>query len=93
MTEITILVPSMVGADKLLQIYDKIFTRVRIEAKTKKSKSLPLCGVSVREIYICIWVLSEIPLTGWQECKTLQKVEIYRFDSVVRINFHVKLKA
>ena len=48
--DITILVPSKIAADGLLQRYYDLFTWARMKAKPKKSRSLSLVGRSVREI-------------------------------------------
>lgn len=53
MDDITILVPSKVGADELLQCYHKLFMWARVKAKSKKSQSLLFRG-SVKEIHFCI---------------------------------------
>ena len=50
MDDITILVPSKIAADGLLQRYYDLFTWVRMKAKPKKSRNLSLVGGSVREI-------------------------------------------
>ena len=54
MYDITILVPSQISADGLLQRYYDLFTWVRMKANPKKSRSLSLVGGSVREIHFKI---------------------------------------
>ena len=53
--DITILVPSQIATDGLLQRYYDLFKWVRMKAKPKKSRSLSLFGGSVREIHFKIW--------------------------------------
>ena len=48
---ITILVPSQIAADGLLQSYDDLFTWARMKAKPKKSRNLSSLRGSVREIH------------------------------------------
>ena len=52
-----ILVPSKIATDGLLQRYNDLFTWARMKAKSKKSRSLPLVGGSVREIHFKIGVV------------------------------------
>ena len=54
MDDITILVPSQIAADGLLQRYYDLFTWARMKAKPKKSRSLSLVGGYAREIYFKI---------------------------------------
>ena len=54
MHDITILVPSQIAADGLLQRYYDLFTWARMKVKPKKSQSLSLVGGSVREIHFKI---------------------------------------
>ena len=54
MDDITILVPSQIAADGLLQRYYNLFTWARMKAKPKKSRSLSLVGGSVRKIHFKI---------------------------------------
>ena len=54
MDDITILVPSQIAADGLLQRYYNLFTWARMKAKSKKSQSLLLIRGSVREIHFKI---------------------------------------
>ena len=54
MNDITILVPSQISADGLLQRYYDLFTWARMKAKPKKSRSLSFVGGSVGEIHFKI---------------------------------------
>ena len=54
MDNISILVPSKIAADGLLQRYYDLFTWARMKAKPKKSRSLSLVGGSVRDIHFKI---------------------------------------
>ena len=54
MDDITILVPSQISADGLLQRYYDLFTWARMKAKPKKSRSRSLVGGSVWEIHFKI---------------------------------------
>ena len=54
MDDITILVPSQIAADGLLQRYYELFTWARKKGKPKQSRSLSLVGGSVREIHLKI---------------------------------------
>ena len=54
MDDITILVPSRIAADGLLQRYYDLFPWVRMKAKPKKSRSVSLVGGSLREIHFKI---------------------------------------
>ena len=54
MDDITVLVPSQIAADGLLQRYYNFFTWERMKAKPKKIRSLSLVGGSVREIHFKI---------------------------------------
>ena len=81
MDDITILVPSKITTDVLLQRYYELFTWVRMKAKPKKSWGLSLVRGSVREINSKIggdriptvrekrvkslWHLYSISLTDW----------------------------
>ena len=54
MDDITILVPSKIAADGLLQKYYDLFIWAKMKAKPKKSRSLSLVGGTVREIHFKI---------------------------------------
>ena len=54
MKDITILIPSQIAADGLLQRYYDLFTWARMKAKPKKSRSLSLAGGSAREFHFKI---------------------------------------
>ena len=54
MADITILIPSQISADGLLQRYYDLFRWARMKVKPKKSRSLSLVGGSVREIHFKI---------------------------------------
>ena len=54
MNDITILVPSQIAAEGLIQRYYDFFTWVRMKAKPMKSQSLSLVGGSVKEIHFQI---------------------------------------
>ena len=54
MDDITILSPSKIAADVLLRRYYDLFTRKKMKAKPKKSRSLSLVRGSIREIYFKI---------------------------------------
>ena len=52
--DVTVLVPSQIAADGLLQRYYNFFTWARMKVKPKKSRSQSLVGGSVREIHFKI---------------------------------------
>ena len=54
MEDITILIPSKIAADGLLQRYYDLFPWARMKAQPKKSRSLSLVGGSVSEMHFKI---------------------------------------
>ena len=70
--DITILVPSQISADGLLQRYYDLFTWARMKAKPKKSRSLSLVRGSVREIHFKIG--DKIPTVRKKPVKSLGRL-------------------
>ena len=109
MDDITILVPSQIAADGLLQKYYDFFTWARMKAKPKKSRSLSLVGGSVREIHFKIGgdknsTVSEkpvksfgrlysIPLTDRHRGTEVQKVVLKGLKSIDKTCLPGKMKA
>ena len=109
MDDITILVPSQITADGLLQRYYDLFTWARMKAKPKKSRSLPLVGGSVREIHFKIGRdkiptvreklvkslgrLYSIPLTDCHRGTEVQKVTLKGLKSTDKTCLPGKMKA
>ena len=95
MDDITIIVPSQISADGLLQRYYDLFTWARMKAKPKKSRSLLLVRGSVREIHFkiggdkiptvrekpvkCLGRLYSIPLTD------RHRGELYSFPWIAQL--------
>ena len=109
MDDITILVPSQIAADGLLQRYYDLFTWARMKAKPKKSRSLSLDGGSVREIHFKIGGdkiptvreksvkslghLYSIPLTDRHMGTEVQKVALKGLKSIDKTCLPGKMKA
>ena len=109
MYDITILVPSQISTDGLLQRYYNLFTWSRMKAKSKKSRSLSLVGGSVREIHFKIWGdkippvrekpvkslgrLYSIPLTDRYRGTEVQKVAFKGLKSIDKTCLPGKMKA
>ena len=106
MDNITILVPSKIAADGLLQRYCDLFTWARMKAKPKKSRSLSLIGGSVRGIHFKIGgdtiptvrvkslgCLYSIPLTDRHRGTEVQKVALKGFKSIDKTCLPGKMKA
>ena len=109
MDDITILVPSQIAADGLLQSYYNLFTWARMKAKPKKSRSLSLVGRSVREIHFKIrgdkiptvrkkpvkslGRLYSIPLTDRHRGTEVQKVASMGLKSIDKTCLPGKMKA
>ena len=109
MDNITILVPSQIAADGLLQRYYDLFTWVRTKAKPKKGQSLSLVRGSVREIHYKIGGdkiptvreklvkslrhLYSISLTDHHRGTEVQKVALKGLKSIVKTCLPRKMKA
>ena len=109
MNNITILIPSKITADDLLQRYYDLFTWARMKAKTKKSRSLSLVGGSVREIHFKIGgdtiptvrekpvkslrCLYSIQLTDRHRGTEVQKVTLKGLKSIDKTCLPGKMKA
>ena len=109
MDDITILVPSQIAANGLLQRYYNLFTWARMKAKPKKSQSLSLVGGSVREINFKIGGdkiprvreklvkslrrLYSIPLTDCHRGTEVQKVALKGLKSIDKTCLPGKMKA
>ena len=109
MDDITILVPSQISADGLLQRYYDLFTWARMKAKPKKSRSLSLVGGSVGEIHFKIGSdkiptvrekpvkslgrLYSIPLTDRHRCPEVQNVALKWLKSIDKICLPEKMMA
>ena len=109
MDDITILVPSKIATDGLLQRYYDLFTSVRMKDKPKKSRSLSLVGGSVRKIHFKIGGdtiptvgekpvkslrrLYSIPLTDRHRGTEVQKVALKGFKSIDKTCLPGKMKA
>ena len=109
MDDITILVPSQIAADGLLQKYYDLFRWARMKAKPKKSRSLSLVGWSVREINLKIrgdkiptvrenmlkslGRLYSIPLTDRRRGTEIQKVAFEGLKSIDKTCLPGKMKA
>ena len=109
MDDITILVPSQISADGLLQRYYDLFTWARMKAKPKKSQSLSLVGGSVREIHFKIGGdkiptvrekpvkslgrLYSIPLTDRHRGPEVQKIVLKGLKSIDKTCLPGKMKA
>ena len=81
MDNITILVPSQIAADGLLQRYYDLFTWARMKAKPKKNQSLSLVGGSVREIHFKIGG-DKIPTVREKLVKKKNRYETLHADCV-----------
>ena len=108
MDDITILVPSQISANGLLQRYYDLFTWARMKAKPKKSRSLSLVGGSVREIHFKIGGekiptvreklvkslgrLYSIPLTDHHRGTEVQKVALKGLKSIDKTCLPGKMK-
>ena len=109
MDDITMLVPSQISADGLLQRYYDLFTWARMKAKPKKSRSLSLVGRSVREIHFKIGGdkiptvreksvkslgrLYSIPMTDCHRGTEVQKVALKGLKSIDKTCLPGKMKA
>ena len=94
MDDITILVPSQITADSLLQRYYELFTWVRMKAKPKKNQSLSLVGVCVREKPVkSLGRLYSMPLTDRHRGTEVQKVALNRRKSIDKTCLPGKMKA
>ena len=109
MDDITILVPSQIAADGLLQRYYDLFTWARMKAKPRKSRSLSLVGGSVREIHFKIGGdkiptvkekpvkslgrLYSIPLTDRHRGTEVQKVALKEHKSIDKTCLPGNMKA
>ena len=109
MDDITILVPSQISAECLLQRYYDLFTWVRMKAKPKKSRSLSLVGGSVREIHFKIGGdkiptireepvkslgrLYSIPLTDRHRSTEVQKIALKGLRSIDKTCLPGRMKA
>ena len=107
--DITILVPSQISADGLLQRYDNLFTWARMKAKPKKSRSLSLVGGPVREIHFKIGGdktptvkekpvkslgrLYSIPLTDRHRGTEVQKIALKGLRSIDKTCLPGRMKA
>ena len=90
MDDITILVPSQIAANSLLQRYYDLFTWARMKANPKKSRSLSLVGGSVREIHFKIWgdkitTVSEKPVKGLGHLYSIPLTDRYRGTEVQNV--------
>ena len=109
MNDITILVPSQIAADGLLQRFYDLCTWGRIKTKPKKSRSLSLVEGSVREIPFKIGCekiptvkekpvkrrgrLFSIPLTDRHRGTEIQKVALKGLKSIDKTCSPGKMKA
>ena len=109
MDDITILVPSKIAADVLIQRYYDFSTWARMKAKPKKSRSLSLVGGSVREIDFKIGGdttptvrekpvkslrrLYSIPLTDHHRGPEVQKIALMELKSIDKTCLPGKMKA
>ena len=109
MDDITLLVPSQIAADSLLQRYYDLLTWARMKAKPKKSRSLSLVGGSVRDIHFKIGGdkittvrekpvkrlgrLYSIPPTDCHRGTEVQKVALKGIKSIDKTCLPGKMKA
>ena len=109
MDGITILIPSKIAADGLLQRYYDFFTWTRMKAKPKKSRSLSLVGGFVREIHFKIRsdtiptvqekpvkslaCLYSIQLTDRHGCPEVQKVALKGLKPIDKTCLPGRMKA
>ena len=90
MDDITILVPSKTAADGLLQRYYDLITWARMKVKPKKSQSLSLVGVSVREIHFkirgdTIPTVREKPVNNLGSIYSIPLTDRYRGPEVQKV--------
>ena len=109
MDDITILIPSQISANGLLQRYYDLFTWARMKAKPKKSRSLSLVSGAVREIHFKIGgdkiptvrekpvkslgCLYSIPLTDRHRGTEVQKVALKGLKSIDKTCLPGRMKA
>ena len=90
MDNITILVPSKIAVDGLLQRYYDLFTWVKMKAKPKKSQSLSLVRGSVREIHFKIGgdkipTVREKPVKSLRRLYSIPLTDCYRGTEVQKV--------